>query len=473
VANASLVCGLGLWLAAFVAVHPHFLEFFRLAAASARKDLDYQRLTVVPPLDFVVSLFFPFKQNSGAAVYYSLPVMGFIIGGLAFAVSKARREWRSGAMESWSEGQEAAPQQSNTPTLQQSSNPLPRHFSELCRLLFVLGVAPCVAVIFFRLFPDLAAAVPVVKSLNITRLLWFSDVFLLLGAGLAANAVWQRAAHARLALRVLWTSLLVITVLVRFSTFRAQARFFSVTESYTQFQPAEFLERIKPGTRLATLADPFPLSHDTKANSHGILGSAGRSIILDKAFRDDLRRRKLIELGFNGMTYFFVPAPPDALARFGIRYCLSPLRDQQLEDWGWKPILALMDVSGEATCVLYQNPSEATPVYIAGPKPEFLQRYHIGGNEIAAELPPRTSAYEVVATFLARPGWKAFINGQPVPVRASEDHFIQVEAGPGRDWQRLRLKYEPYSNAYLIGCFILSLGGAGLLCWVLKRAGQH
>jgi hypothetical protein len=316
-----------------------------------------------------------------------------------------------------------------------------------------------------RLRPDLPAAVPLLKAVNVPRVLWFSDAFLLLAAGLAANAVYQAARPYP----VLWVVLLVISLGTRFSAFRAQAEFFCVTESYTQFQPAEFLQDMKPYTRLATLFDPFPLSQDTKANRNRVLGSAGRSIILDKTFRDYLLKRKLIELGYHGMTYFFLPAPPEVLARFGIRYCLTSGREDQLAEWGWRPLVIMQD-AGRPVFALYGNPAEVTPLYIAGPQPEFLQRYRLAGNAIEAELPPKTSAYEVVATFLARPGWKAFINGKLLPAKSSEEGFIRVQVAPSPSGQKLLLKYEPYSNVWLLGCGVCSLAGAGLLCWLLGRA---
>jgi hypothetical protein len=440
----ALGWALGLWGAAGVAVYPHFLEFFRLAAASARKDLDYQSLTSVNRWELIKGLFFRGDQVPQSDVFYSAPVIALIAGGLGWAIFKLCSASRRPP------GNVAVPE---------------GRFRELCRLLFILGLVPCLAVIVCRLRPDLPAAVPLLKAVNVPRVLWFSDAFLLLAAGLAANAVYQAARPYP----VLWVVLLVISLGARYSAFRAQAEFFCVTESYTLFQPAEFLQDMKPYMRLATLFDPFPLSQDTKANHKGILGSAGRSIILDKAFRDYLLKRKLIELGYHGMTYFFLPAPPEVLARFGIRYCLTSGREDQLAEWGWRPLVIMQD-AGRPVFALYGNPAEVTPLYIAGPQPEFLQRYRLAGNAIEAELPPKTSAYEVVATFLARPGWKAFINGQPLPIESSEEHFIRVRVAPSQSWQKLLLKYEPYSNAWLLGCVVFSFAGAGLLCWLLGRA---
>jgi len=470
----ALGWALALWAAAGVAVYPHFLEFFRLAAASARKDLDYQTLTSVPHFSFIKTLFSRENEVLQADIFYSTPVIVLIAGGLGWAIVKAGRasvpaspDFRSlpekfGLAGTLALPERAVPRQSSAD----------RRFRELCRLLFILGLAPGLAVIVCRLFPAVPAAVPLLKAMNVSRILWFSDVFLLLAAGLAANAVYQAARPYHVAWRLVWVALLLVSLGARISAFRAQAGFFCITESYTLFQPAEFLSDMKPYTRLATLADPFPISQDTKAARNGILGSAGRSIILDKALRDYLLQRKLIELGCQGMTYFFRPAPPDVLARFGIRYCLTSGRDDQLAEWGWRPLVIAQD-AGRPVFALYGNPSEVTPLYIAGPQPEFLQRYRLAGNEIEAELPPKSSAYEVVATFLARRGWKAYIDHQPAPLRPSEEHFMRVRVDPSQSWRKLLLKYEPYSNAWLLGCVLFSLAGAGLLCRFLSRAARQ
>jgi hypothetical protein len=126
--------------------------------------------------------------------------------------------------------------------------------------------------------------------------------------------------------------------------------------------------------------------------------------------------------------------------------------------------------AGRYFFALYENPSEVTPFYIDDPgQLKFLSRYLIRGNRIEVELPPGGSPYNVVATFLARRGWKAFISGQPVPIEASEESFMRLHVPPAREGRTLLLKYEPYSTAWLLGCFAVSLGGAGCLCWSLRR----
>jgi hypothetical protein len=429
--------GLALWLAALVAVYPHFFEFFRLAAESARKQLDYQNLTSVSRIEFLRGLLVHRLEALQTEIFYSAPVLALLLAGLALLVLKGRHRGL-----------------------------LTHHVS---RFALVLGLLPTLAVILCRLFPGLAAAVPLVKAMNISRVLWFSDIFLMLAAGIALNAIYQAVRCRRLGWRLLCLALLGVGLLPRYRVFQEQANFFRMHETQTQFYPVELLGYMQRSTRLATLLDPIDWSQDTKVNRVGVLGSAGRSIILQKAFRDRLLGKNLIALGFHGMTYYFLPAPPQVLAQYGIRYCLTEGRNPQLAEWGWNLQAEVQTTPNPHLFALYENPAPVTPFYIAGGQLEFLQRYLLNGNQMSVELPPGSFAYDVVATFLARPGWKASVSGQPLPIEPSEDLFIRVHVPPGQGTRQLRLRYEPYSTAWLLGCFALSLGGAGLLCWLLAR----
>jgi hypothetical protein len=430
---------LALWAAALVSVYPHFFEFFRLAAASARKDLDYQNLTVIfSRPDFLKGLLVHSRAALQTEVYYSPPVIALLLAGLGLLVLRRHpRQWFT---------------------------------DHVSRFTLILGLLPALVVIVLRLFPGLVAAVPLVRAMNISRVLWFSDLFLLLAAGIAVNAIYQAVRHRHVGYRILGLVLLALALAPRYRVFREQANFFRMHETQAQFYPVELLGYLQRSTRLATLFDPIDWSQDTKANRVGVLGSAGRSIILQKAFRDRLLSQHLIGLGFHGMTYFFLPAPPPVLARFGIRYCLAEGREPQLTNSGWNVVAEVRTTPNPHLFVLYENPAPVTPIYIdAAGELEFLQRYLLHGNQVAVELPPRNSACDVVATFLARPGWKAYLDGQPLPLVPSEDLFIRVHVPPGPQARMLRLKYEPYSNVWLLGCVVVSLGAAGGLAWCASR----
>ena len=334
-----------LWGAAFLPLHPHYLEFFRLARESARKDLDYQALTTVPPLQFVKGLFFFDNAVAQAVIFYSWPVVLLALSGLALM---ALRRYRPPQKKPDTPGRlrrsrgPAAPAKrgetasklapgggrslSHTGSSEAASEVLPsspQHGPELWKLTLLLGVAPFGFITICRLFPALPAHLPLVKATNISRLLWFADLFLALPVGVAVEAVWRGmppfglrplsvfldgllhsstriATRYNLGGRVLLGLVLALGLAQRGAAFFKEVNQFICNEKWTHFQPESFVTLMKRGTRLATLSDPQPWSQDTKANAHRILGSAGRSIILNKAFKDYLQTHELIEPGFGG-----------------------------------------------------------------------------------------------------------------------------------------------------------------------------
>jgi len=437
---------LAIWGAAFVAVHPHFLEFIKLALASARKDLDYQALTAAGAAAQLKGLLFFNNTKSSMCIFYSWPLVVLILSGLV---------------------------------LMGHDRLLPESRREIKALVLALGLVPWLGVMLCRLVPALPASLPFIKAANLSRVLWFADVFLLLAAALAMESLLRGAKALKLKPvrgRILLGSLLVVCFVQRYPAFRTQAGDFLMDESWTHFQPESFLQYLRPGTRLATLTDPEPWSLDTKVNRHGILGSAGRSIILDGKFADYLQRAGLTCVGSRRMTYFFVPNSPGGLADFGIRYCLTRGPDAQMAQAGW--IERAQDHQGgepSTPWVLYESPLPVTPFHLLrGTAGEFLQEYRIKGNELEIELPPVAAPCELVATFVARPGWKAWLDGKPVVIRRAENCLIRVplepEQGPARP-RKLVLRYVPYSNAYLLACPLVSLGAAFFVC-ALLHAGR-
>jgi hypothetical protein len=460
---------------AFVAVYPHFHEFFRLAAASARKDLNYQELLSTPPLLFLKQLLLPNRKASATAISYTWPIVLLLLAGLAFVLAALYR------------GRIPAPAKL-PPASQPGAAAAARRFNEFWRLNLLLGMAPCLGIILLRLLPALVERLPLVRATNITRVLWFSDVFLMLSAGFAVQRVAQILSRYGRPGRVLGLLALAAALVPRCLAFNGQSNTFYLNEAVARFQPEEFLPLMRPYTRLAAFTDPVPLSADTKANAHRMLGSAGRSIILNKAFRDYLERADAIRLGYYGMTYFFQPAAPETLAHFGIRYGLAYFHkmdgdvNTQLTQLGWTRLGTRRFQSGpdRFAIALYESPLNVTPFYsIQDTNASFLQRYIIHGNDLLVQVPASDSPSLVVATFVALPGWKAFLDGVPVPIERGEDQFIQVVVPPGAappapdappDGSRvLALKYEPYTDACLLGLLALSLLAGGGLSWLAGR----
>jgi hypothetical protein len=308
------------------------------------------------------------------------------------------------------------------------------------RAVVMLGCLPLLVVIGLRLFPETAAHVPVLKSSNLTRVLWFSDVFFLIPVGRALETMtkWPRSMWP-----LVGACLLCGAVGPRALVAWRQLTAFVTSADETRFQPAAFLDLMQPGSRLAADIDPVPRNFDIKATPFGLLASSGRSILLDGRWRAHLLSQQLIALGWKGMTYYFVPNSPETLARFGIRYFATHDHQEDLRQLGWKPIAAT------GTLALFESPLPVTPVYIdlAGRQPEFLREVRIAGNEVAVSLPVRHPEGSVVATFLAIPGWKAVVDGARTPIEPREDGMLSVRI---RNAHTVSFVYEPYSDAQIV-----------------------
>src|SRR5207302_1906082 len=70
----------------------------------------------------------------------------------------------------------------------------------------------------------------------------------------------------------------------------------------------------------------------------------------------------------------------------------------------------------------------------------------------------------LVATFLDLPGWRAEMDGVPIPITNGEDQLIRVTA-PGEGV--LKLSFEPYSDRYLMASFLLACLAATLVPFLL------
>ncbi|PWU14991.1 MAG: hypothetical protein C5B50_16150 [Verrucomicrobia bacterium] len=580
----SLLYALALWIAAFVTVHPHYIEFFKLAAHSARKDLRYQELIALPFWNTIKGLvrFSPETQIPQAILYYSWPVLLLITAGLFLMLrrSSVARLCRGRRQESpnrphalnhrtqvrnetgqrfslglksrsigTAEGERAGVRgnfgfdalgeefQNPAGSPAQCGPTIGTATTETQLLTFCLGLLPFLFVLLCHLFPTLPSAIPFIRSTNITRFLWFSDIFLMLPVGWALHTLWiksvstvalvpssntparrvrapglqdeaielvgrvpSRGAPSRCAEEPeksspahvpdqtqrrnrFWSPALLVVLLlscaaIRIPVFHLLANLAETSEGWTHFQPYQFLNFMLPGTRLATLAPPLILSHDTKVNSYGILGSAGRSIILDGVFKQFLEDNQLIESAFHGMTYFFRPAPPEKLGHFGIRYCITTGPEDPLPKLGWKQICQERGGPKDSQWFLDESPFPVTPFYlIKGKAVGFLQEYVIKDNDIEIQVPLLDSPTELIATFLARSGWKAFLDNKPIPITRGQDCLMSIQVQPAAlpastqsppPLRKLLLRYEPFTDAYLLGCPIVSLAAALAVCWFLR-----
>ena len=405
---AAVLCVL-----AAAALLPHWLEFVRLALASARRSVNYQALFVTPPAELLQELAIARASTEEARdiVHYSPAVIALVIAGAAMT-------WRSAAG----------------------------------RLVWWLGLAPLVLVLAARIEPSLIAAVPIARSVNVTRTLWFADVFLMAAAAAGAAAfVALPVFRARVWLAYV---ILIAAVVPRATVAWWQLDAFHATADDLTFQPREFLGLLAPGTRLATDIDPVPDNFDTRAIPYGVLASTGRSIVLNERFRDHLAEAGLIVSGWNGLTYAFAPVAPDRLAPYGVRYFATKSHAAELAAHGWRQI------GRERGVDLFVAPDRVTPVYVDadGQPPQFIDAYRLRANTVEVTLPPGGQR-TVVAAFADIGGWRAELDGAPVPLTSRRGLIAATVAGGAQ----LRFVYAPYSPATIVVVALLALASAALV----------
>ena len=93
------------------------------------------------------------------------------------------------------------------------------------------------------------------------------------------------------------------------------------------------------------------------------------------------------------------------------------------------------------------------------------------GNDLSLSLPADRDNYTVVATFVARPGWHAWIDGQPVHIDRRDDGLMGIRIRNGR---LLLLRYEPFSDVAIAIAFAVAAAGVMLVALVaVPRWGLH
>jgi len=468
-------------ISALLLVHPHLLYFLRIAPLTARAHFDlgavkhYSFAELVKGCAFLRGIR---GYHTDFSINYSLPVVVFAVLGLA-------------TFRSWKKDLDL-------------------------RLSVVLGLVPTLLVVVLLRFKWIHSSLPLAKSADMTRVLWFSTVFLMIPLGRMFDRMRCGRLSGRVAgymLAVAGPALLAAGVAVDFGrsfpemvigvfspplllaayavlvAFRpADKKAFSLlgfflllsllvprlevyrdildgrhsSPEMTSYTPMEFVKHMARHYRVSTcqpkkVVDPGS-SSDQKIARYGILGSAGRSIIAHGSLRAFLERKDLVSSGWLRLLYFFKARPPAELARFGIRYLVSASEDSdRVASLGWRKMARSQ---GQ---VLFENPLKPSPFYVLGDgEIEFLHDYTISDDRIEITVPTVGRGCELLATFVTWPGWKAELDGRAVEIRQGPEHFIRLDCSGGG---KLVLEFEPYSDLYIAASGAASLLFAGACCW--------
>jgi len=384
------------------------------------------------------------------------------------------------------------------------------------RLALWIGLCPVLAVLFLLAEPRVWESIPLVRSTDITRVWWFSNVFLALGVArfvsrIIDGSLSRPEALGSLALSLIalggvfvfgpfdHISFIIFCSMVLFAVLMAVLGFFPswlrpgkrsgavavaacvcfflcvysfpnylyrlrldmpdscygnfAPGSLAAFQPPQFLSLMEPFHRMA--AEKSSLHGlDATALYGGVLGSGGRSVVAHREFRKYLDEKDLVHHDESLSGYHFrSPWRPELLRRLGIRYVIS----------NWAPELDLYNwaiacnAKGENALCLYEDPLKPTPFYLLGKNTEtirFLRDYSFIGNSAFVHLPENAQG-ELVATFTDRPGFQASIDGETRQHRHDRDWMIRLKIKPGD--RLLRLSFSPFTWSMAAICFLAGL----------------
>ncbi len=122
---------------------------------------------------------------------------------------------------------------------------------------------------------------------------------------------------------------------------------------------------------------------------------------------------------------FSPPWQTDILSQLGIRYLLMQKQSNELELEGWA--LRAKDHHAGRPYFLYENPAKPSLVYLLKEeKLLFLQNYHLVPNGIEIHLPPLETSLDLVAAFYRWPRWQAWIDERPVQPTMNDLGMMQI-----------------------------------------------
>jgi hypothetical protein len=370
--------------------------------------------------------------------------------------------------------------------------------------LFGCGILPTVVAFVLYVNPAIRFAIPLIKAVDINRVLWFSLPFCyvyvgyfiayarhlpmprMVAAGLLVGSIATAAALHLMpetaSVSGIHTVILAliaaaaVVFLVRGGTRRGYGRYrgsavgaglvvcslvltpvpviFRVLGigtgvcTGTQYSANLDSSRFEPAEVVPLMAAGNRLAteihtrygHDLRISAHGILGSDARGIVIDRAFGTRLESRHLVTIDQIPYGYFFS----------------RPWQSGELTRLGIRYLLVphVPDVELESQgwkrlgaaggFSLYENPARPTPVYMrdAAGEPRFLNDYTIEPNGIRVKLPAQSAGATVVVTLTSRPGFIAAIDGRAVTV-GEYDGFVAVDTHAGD--HELELRHHPYS----------------------------
>lgn len=382
--------------------------------------------------------------------------------------------------------------------------------------LFFCGILPTAIAIILYMNSNIRLQIPLLKSVDITRVFWFSlpfcyvyvgyfisyarvgrfpitlsvlllaitsviflsiwnlpetsgislmhSIILLLfmgGTALLSLSCLSRKKQGGItkiggALLVISLVLVPVPVIVRvlgLNTGYCGGTQYSANITEARFSPFPLIALMEKGNRLGTEIHTHK-GHDLRVAAYGVLGSDARGIVINKIFGKYLEDRKLITVDQVPYGYFFSrPWQTDELTRLGIRYLLvQKTTDIELEAVGWTRL------GGSNGLSLYENPNKPSPIYLDADgvsNTHFLRDYQFSATQIKVALPALHATSNLIVTILDRPGIEAEIDGVKAKILRQENGFIGLSVKPGD--KIITVKHNPYSWVDVIVCVLGSI----------------
>ncbi|MEC7490832.1 MAG: hypothetical protein VYA17_14725 [Pseudomonadota bacterium] len=396
-----------------------------------------------------------------------------------------------------------------------------RHFWPI----ILCGVVPTLSALILYISPEIRLRTPLVKSGDITRVLWFSMPFCMIAVGF----FWESLQRNVVGVRVI--VLMLMATLIGIASFWLAPEFENLTVFHISAALVFFcalflmlLGKVADGSRLAgiylfvgsvtlcisliavtlpttmrilglntgycggtqysaraSLSDFHPIDllrdlepnsrvaaeiatykgHDLRLANHKLLGSGARAIVVDRAFGNNLEKRGLVAIDQVPYGYFFT----------------RPWKTRDLSEYGIRYLVIHQDRDGELEGLgwnrvaakggfsVYENPEKPTPVYFRSRdsgKPTFLRTFVIKGNSIKVKFGSQDNPGNLVFAMTHRREFDALVDGEPVAIRPNDNGLLEIEVPANASY--VELFHRPYSPALFVMIFLLS----GFILWFGK-----
>ena len=453
--NKALTLNLTALILAIVATWPHISLFFHNIADSTRANWSPFSSVFTTLRDQILSLLFPptewihygINGHFTVATYFSIAFIIFAIVGAISLISRNRK---------------------------------------LLLLIILLGFLPAIA--GFLLQFRYGQYLPFFRSVDSSRVWWFSNIFLALAVGSLIDSKWKsdfsiipKAIICFLTITIiifyfaipfkifeiidlalihkliiLFTSISLILVLLSRKQYTvgklliittillAQIptlihvmglnmgscskwnHYFSYKEAAT-FQPLHLLQEMEPHYRLAS--EEYTVEgHDLKAIFADVLGSDARAIISSQLLQNILLDNKLIKIDAN---YFFTqPWQSDKVSELGIRYLLVKEKSKDLASKKWN--LIAEDKDNERGYFLYENPLKPTIAHIdQDGNRHFIKELQLIPNGIDLELPDISKEGNLIVSLSFSKSYRVYVDEKETPASMNYLGMMQIPIKPG------------------------------------------